>query len=181
MSYGLDPDQDHLSVSPDLGPKLFAKLLADDDESRHYSKESFKFCSRSENTQQTTFSVVICHIFLSPPNIWFWYISHFQVTKAGTNAQTRQTTIMYGCRWRLTKILLGFVCRQCRKNIHGWLLLSVDNLCNRFGFSSGPTKYHTVWQPDGKLILKEFLNTFNFEETNRQTTKKWKINQHAKS
>ena len=42
MSDGLDPDQDQLSVSPDLGSKLFAKLLADDDESRHYSKESFK-------------------------------------------------------------------------------------------------------------------------------------------
>ena len=41
MSDELDPDQDQLSVSPDQGSKLFAKLLADDDESRHYSKESF--------------------------------------------------------------------------------------------------------------------------------------------
>ena len=135
--------------------------------------ESFKVCSRSENTQHTTFSVVIYNIFLSPSNIWFWYISHFQATKAGTNSQNRQTTTMYGCRWRLTKIFLGFVKRPCRKNIHGWFLLSVDNLCKQFGSSSGPTKYHTVWQPGGKLILKEFFNTFNnFEETNRQTTKK---------
>ena len=37
MSDGLDPDQDQLSVSPDLGSKLFAKLLADDDE-RAYAK-----------------------------------------------------------------------------------------------------------------------------------------------
>ena len=128
MSDGLDPDQDQLSVSPDLGSKLFAKLLADDDESHHYSKESFKVCSRRENTQDTTFSVVICHIFLSPSNIWFWYISHFQATKAGTNSQTRQTTTMYGCRWRLTKIFLGFVRRSCRKKNCCLLIIFANSL-----------------------------------------------------
>ena len=47
MSDGLDPDQDQLSVSPDLGSKLFAKLLADDDESRHYSKSVQEVKTRS--------------------------------------------------------------------------------------------------------------------------------------
>ena len=66
MSDGLDPDQDQLSVSPDLGSKMFAKLLADDDESRHYSKENFKV---QEVKTRSTPHVVICHIFLSPSNI----------------------------------------------------------------------------------------------------------------
>ena len=58
MSDGLDPDQDQLSVSPDLGSKLFAKLLADDDESRHYSKESFLKYVQEVKTRSTPHSLL---------------------------------------------------------------------------------------------------------------------------
>ena len=58
MSDGLDPDQDQLSVSPDLGSQLFAKLLADNDESRHYSKESFVSLFKKVKTRRTSDSLL---------------------------------------------------------------------------------------------------------------------------
>ena len=101
-------------------------------------------------------------------------IKHLILVKPQRLAQMRKLARQPPCMvvdegW--PKSYKGLFVDRAEKNIHRCLLSSVDNLCKHFGSSSGPTKYHTVWHPDGKLILKEFLNTFNFEEANRQTTK----------